>query len=109
MGESTAAVHALVDMELGSVILANMLAGWLDGNRESSFSVEAANEYHDQRATPEQERLCVCASVDAGASPPPSGEHRTPICPEGEGSGTGLERAGSTDSEPVLWASQEHR
>jgi len=70
MGESPAAVHALVDMELGSVILANMLAGWLDGNRESSFSVEAADEYHDQRATPEQERLCVCASVDAGASPP---------------------------------------
>src|SRR5271170_1676667 len=90
MSELPAAVHALVDVELGGVLLANMLADWLDGDGESSASVEVADEYYDQRATAEQNRLCVCASVDAGTGPSPSGEHRTPVCAEGESPGTGL-------------------
>src|ERR1019366_4287145 len=100
MSESAAAFHALVDVELGGALLANMLAGWLDGDRQSSFSVEAADEYHDQRATPEQDRLCVCAPVDPGAGPSPPGEHRAPICPEGEGPSIGLERFDGSDSGP---------
>ena len=61
MSESLAASHVPIDVELGSALLANMLACWLDGDRESSFSLEVADEYHDQRAAPEQDRLCVCA------------------------------------------------
>src|SRR5271156_6807318 len=51
MSEPPVAVHALIDVESGGVLLANMLAGWLDANGESSFSVEAADEYHDHIAT----------------------------------------------------------
>jgi hypothetical protein len=32
-----------------------MPAGWLDAHRESSSSVEVADEYHDQRPTPKQD------------------------------------------------------
>src|ERR1700677_208709 len=98
MSESSAAARALFDVELGGMILANMLAGWLDSNQESSLPVEAADEYPDHRATPEQDRLCVCASVDAGAGPSPSGEHGAPVCSAGDGLGTGLERADNSDS-----------
>src|SRR6266567_4664401 len=100
MSESPAAVHVPIDVELGGAFLANMLACWLDGDRESSFSVEVADEHHDQRATPEQDRLCVCASVDAGAGPSPSGEHGAPVCTERESRGTGLERFDGSDSGP---------
>jgi hypothetical protein len=33
MSESSAAAHAPIDVELGGAFLANMLAGWLDGDR----------------------------------------------------------------------------
>src|SRR5271163_2641895 len=98
MSELPAAVHALVDVELGGVLLANMLADWLDGDGESSASVEVADEYYDQRATAEQNRLCVCASVDAGTGPSPSGEHRTPVCAEGESPGFGQVRSADSGS-----------
>src|SRR5580692_1037996 len=97
MSESTATVHVPIGVELGGAVLANMLACWLDGDRESSFSVEVADEHHDQRATPEQDRLCVCASVDAGAGPSPSREHGAPVCTERESTGHGLERAVGSD------------
>src|SRR5271165_449530 len=100
MSEALPALHALIDLKLGSVLLANMLAGWLDDNRESSCSVEAADEYEGYRATPEQDRLCVCASVDAGASPSPSGEYGAPVCPAIESPGAGLERATGPHSGP---------
>ncbi|HUV96550.1 MAG TPA: recombinase family protein, partial [Acidobacteriaceae bacterium] len=55
---------------MGGAFLANMLADWIDGDRQSLFSVEAADEYHDQRTTAEQDRLCVCAPVDPGCYNP---------------------------------------
>src|ERR1035438_313971 len=111
MRESPSVVSASMDLQLGGVLLANMLVGWLDGDRESSFFAEAADEYHDQRATPEQDRLCVCASVDAGAGSPPSGEHGAPVCPAGESPGNGMERAdgSSTGSGPGQVRSADSR
>src|SRR5260370_1055050 len=100
MSESSAAVHVPIDVELGGPFLANMLAAWIDGARQSSFSVEAADEYRDQRATTEQDRLCLCAPVDPGAGPSPSGEHGAPVCLEGEGPAIGLERFDGSDSGP---------
>src|SRR5260370_10275190 len=100
MSESLAAAHVPIDVELGSAFLANMLACWLDGDRESSFSLEVADEYHDQRAASEQDRLCVCAPVDDGASPSPSGEHGTPVCAERESPAIGLEQFDRSDSGP---------
>src|SRR5580693_10352049 len=100
MSESSAAVHVPIDVELGGAFLANLLAAWIDGDRQSSFSVEAADEYRDQRATAEQDRLCVCAPVDPGAGPSPSGEHGAPVCLEGEGLAIGLERFDGSDSGP---------
>src|ERR1017187_8219337 len=97
MSEPPVAVRALIDVESGGVLLANMLAGWLDANGESSLSVEAADEYHNQRAASEQDCVCICASVDAGAGSSPSGEHGAPICSAGEGTGHGLERAVGSD------------
>src|ERR1700677_2990232 len=100
MSESPATVHSSIDVELGGAFLANMLTCWLDGDRESSFSLEVADEYHDQRAPPEQDRLCVCAPVDAGAGPSPSGEHGAPVCAERESPAIGLERFDGSDSGP---------
>src|SRR5260370_5269928 len=100
MSEPPAAGRALSDVESGGVLLANMLAGWLDANGESSFSVEVADEYHDQRAAPEQDCVCVCASVDVGAGPSPSGEHRARVCAASESTGHGLERAVGSDAGP---------
>jgi len=37
MSESSAVAHALIDVEFGGALLANMLAGWLDSNQESSL------------------------------------------------------------------------
>jgi len=100
MSESLAAALVPIDVELGGAFLANMLACWLDGDRKSSFSLEVADQYRDQRATPEQDRLCVCTPVDAGAGPSPSGEHGAPVCAEREGLGVGLERSVGSDSGP---------
>lgn len=49
MSQCPAVTHALIEVESGAVILANMLAGWLDENRESSSSVEAGDEFRNQR------------------------------------------------------------
>src|ERR1700758_4680566 len=100
MSESSATVQVPIDVELGSAFLANMLAAWIDGDRQSSLSVEAADEYHDQRATAEQDCLCICAPVDPGAGPSPSGEHGATVCLEGEGPATGLEQFDGSDSGP---------
>src|SRR5277367_5254519 len=100
MSESPAVVHVPIDVELGGGFLANMLVDWIDGGRERVSSLEAADEYLDQRATSEQDRLCVCPSVDAGAGPSPSGEHRAPVCTAHESPGVGLEQSVSSDSGP---------
>src|ERR1022692_1140134 len=95
--------HALIDVEAGAVVLANMLAGWLDENRESLSSVEACDEFRDQRTTPKQDSLCICAAIDAGAGAPSSGEHRAPVRTPAEGFGTGLEGGFGAGLGPGPW------
>jgi hypothetical protein len=70
MSQRVAIAHTLLVVEAGGVILANMLEGWLDEIRKSSSSLEAGDEFHDQRATPEQDCLRICEAIDAGASAP---------------------------------------
>src|SRR5438105_7113819 len=89
-----------IDVKLGGVLLANMLAGWLEGNSNFSVTEEAADEPEDYGTPPEQTCLHLSAPVNAGASAPSSGEHGTPVCPAREGAGTGLERADDPHSRP---------
>src|ERR1035438_718164 len=103
MSEWSSIPHGLIDVEAGGVLLANMLAGWLDENRESSFSVEAGDEFRDQRTTPEQDSLCICAAIDAGPGAPSSGEHGAPVRTPAEGFGTGLEGAFGPSAGPRSW------
>src|SRR5215469_3857928 len=92
--------HALIDVEAGGVILANMLADWLDEVRRSSSSLEAGDEFCDQRTKPEQDCLRLCAAINVSASAPSPGEYGTPVCTPGQGSAIGLERARSSCSGP---------
>src|SRR5260370_12083791 len=91
---------AAFETELGGVLLANMLAAWLDSAPDMFASTEALDELQDHRTSSEQTRLCVCAPVDDGASPAPSGEHRASVCSTSEGAGLGLERSGDPYSGP---------
>src|SRR5947209_10420845 len=88
------------DVKLGGVLLANMLAGWLEDHPNCSAVEEAADEPEDYRTPPEQTCLHLPTPVDTGASAPPSREHGAPICPAREGAGTGLERFGHPHSRP---------
>ena len=92
MSESPAALHAPLDVGLGGVLLANMLAGWLDENPNFSATAEVANEPEDYGTSLEQTGLHLFTPVDAGPSSPPSREHRTPVCTARESAGAGLER-----------------
>src|SRR3954462_13657876 len=100
VSEAHSSLAALMDVKLGGVLLANMLAGWLEGHRNGSAVEEAADEPEDYRTPPEQTCLHLSTPVDTGASAPPSREHGAPICPAREGAGTGLERAGHPHSRP---------
>src|SRR5580700_6206641 len=100
MSEVHSARPTSIDAGLGGVLLANMLAGWLDGDPNFFATAETANEPEDLRAPPEQTRLHLSASVDTGSSAPSSGEHGTPVCSARVSSGTGLER--SCDPHPRL-------
>src|SRR5215472_12500319 len=93
MNGSPAVFCPAIDAEQVGVLLANMLADWLEGNQDQSFSREIADEFHHQRATPEQDGVCVRAAVDDGAGAPSPGEHGAAVCSAREGSGVGLERA----------------
>src|ERR1051325_6300205 len=81
-----------MDVRLAGMLLANMLVAWLDSDSEVVPTGEAVNESQDCRTSPEQTSLHLPASVDAGPSPPSSGEHGTPVCTSPESLGTGLER-----------------
>src|ERR1035437_8809705 len=100
MSHWRAVSQSLIDVQAGSVILANMLADWLDENRMSSSTVEAGGEFCDQRTASEQDSLCICAAIDVGTGAPSSGEYGTPVRTETEGFGTGLERAFGTGAGP---------
>ena len=98
MSEALSALRAPIDPGRGGVLLANMLASWLDQDRSLTATAEARDESQDSRTSPPQARLHLPAPVDAGPSSPPSGEHGAPVCPAREGAGTGLERI--PDSHP---------
>ena len=60
-------------------------------------------EHHRRIAhPPPQAGLHLPAPVDAGPSPPPSGEHGAPVRLAGEGAGTGLERISDSPSKECL-------
>src|SRR5215469_15313901 len=98
MSEALSALRVPIDPGQGGVLLANMLARWLDQDRSLTASAEARDESQDSRAAPPQARLHLLAPVDAGPSSPPSGEYGAPVRLAREGAGTGLERI--PDSHP---------
>src|SRR5436309_10235271 len=100
MSVSPAALHAPLDVGSGGVLLANMLAGWLDDNPNFSAAAEAVNEPKDYGTPPEQTGLHLPAPVDAWASAPSSGEHGASVCPARESTGAGLERPSDPHSRP---------
>src|SRR5664279_5254058 len=98
MSEALSSLRAPIDPGRGGVLLANMLASWLDHDRSLTATAEARDESEDSRTTPQQASLHLPAPVDAGPSSAPSGEYRAPVCLAREGAGTGLERI--PDSHP---------
>src|SRR6266566_3903588 len=56
MSELRAALHTSIDVGLGGVLLANMLAGWLDSDPKGLPTAETAGEPEDHRTSPEQVR-----------------------------------------------------
>src|SRR3984885_3781037 len=98
MSEALSALRVPIDPERGSVLLANMLASWLDHDGSLTVPAEARDKSQDSRAAPPQAGLHLPAPVDAGPGSPPSGEHGAPVRLAREGTGTGLERI--PDSHP---------
>src|SRR5258708_8268746 len=92
MRKAVSALHTPIDVGLGGVLLANMLAAWLDGHPEVLPIEEATDESQDPGTSPEQAGLHLFTPVDAEPSAPPSGEHGAAVRTAREGAGTGLER-----------------
>src|SRR5215471_8394592 len=88
------------DVEVGSLLLANMLSAWLD-NQVVEKSAEAAYEPpQDHRASPQPVGLCVPPPVNSRPSASPSREHGASVCVAGESAGTRLERSCDPHSRP---------
>src|SRR5262249_31387224 len=87
-----------IDPGRGGVLLANMLASWLDHDPSWTANAEAGAESEDSRTSPTQAGLHLPAPIDPGPSSPPSGEHAAPVRLGRAGAGTGLERI--PDSHP---------
>ena len=68
MRNAHSAPAAPIDAALGGVLLANMLARWLDSNPEVLSTAETADESENYRASPEQTSLHLPTPVNAGAS-----------------------------------------
>src|SRR5215469_8980356 len=92
MRPAVSALPIPIDVRVGGLLLANMLAGWLDDDPKVLSTGEASHESQDHRTSPEPTSLHLSTSVDAQPSPPPSGEHGASVCTASEGAGTGLER-----------------
>src|SRR3984957_8349494 len=92
MSQALSARQLSIDVGLGGILLANMLAAWLDGDPKVLPAEEAVDESQDHRASPDETSLHLSTPVDAGPSAPPSGEHGAPVRTTREGAGTGLER-----------------
>ncbi len=93
MSTAHSALPAPLDTGLGGVLLANMLEAWLTRDPHFFNTAEVADELEDCRTPPEQTCLHLSASVNAGPSATPSGEHRASVRVAGDGAATGLERA----------------
>ena len=52
VSETHSSLTAPIDVELGGVLLANMLEGWLQGNPNFSATAEATDEPQDSHAIP---------------------------------------------------------
>src|SRR5258705_347242 len=90
---------ALIDVKLGGVLLANMLAGWLEA--DPNYSAEEVTDEPEDYGTPsEQTCLHLPAPVDTRTSAPSSREHGAPICAARESAGAGLEPDGDPHSRP---------
>src|ERR671910_611564 len=94
------ALHTPIDVGLGGVLLANMLAAWLDGNPRILPNGEATDESQGSGTSPEQTGVHLLTPVDTEPSPPPSGEHGATVCTAREGAGTGLERIPDPHTRP---------
>src|SRR5215469_13103913 len=102
MSEALPSLRAPIDPGQGGVLLANMLASWLDHDPNWTAAAEARNESEDSRTSPPQAGLHLPAPVDAGPSSAPSGEYGAPVRPAREGAGTGLERIPDSHPRPGL-------
>src|SRR6267378_6201812 len=92
MSATSSSLIVPTDPQLASVIIANMLENWLDSSPHAWTTPEVTDEPENLRTAEEQTGLHLCASVDACASAPPSGEYRASVCAAAESSRIGLER-----------------
>src|SRR5271169_6751538 len=92
MRQAVSTIPISIDVGLGGILLANMLAAWLDGDPEVLSTGEAVDESQDHGTSPEPTSVHLLTPVDTEPSSPPSGEHGTPVCATREGAGPGLER-----------------
>src|SRR5215469_16316506 len=92
MPPAASALPISIDVRVGGLLLANMLAAWLDDDPKVLSTGEASHESQDHRTSPEPTSLRVFTPVDTVPGPPPSGEHGASVCTAREGAGTGLER-----------------
>src|ERR1700730_14149413 len=80
------------DLQLASMIVANMPESWLDFPPHACTTTEVTDEPENLRPATEQAGVHLCAAVDSCPSAPPSGEHRASVCAATASCGTGLER-----------------
>ena len=67
MSEALSSLRAPIDPGRGGVLLANMLASWLDHDRSLTATAEARDESQDSRTAPQQAGLHLPAPVERRA------------------------------------------
>src|SRR6516164_1068545 len=65
MRPALSTLNTPIDVGVGGVLLANMLAAWLDGNPEILPAGETTDEHQDPGTSPEQTGLHLLTPVDA--------------------------------------------
>src|SRR5689334_5812861 len=92
MRQTVSTIPIPIDVGMGGILLANMLAAWLDGGSQVFPNGEAVDESQDRGTSSEQTSVHLLTPVDTEPSSPSSGEHGTPVCTPPESLATGLER-----------------
>src|SRR4030042_4185624 len=87
-----------LDIPLAGILVANMIQDYLRGNKKEIFGQEEGHDIKDPTPSSGEESLCLSAAIDDWASAPPPGEHRAPICPEGQSTATWLARRDDSSS-----------